>query len=695
MAVALAPHTDDFLSHGNHFSCSLSAVLIARVHAYGGHDAVEEVLRRARSPRTAQYLSDIVNWISYDEAVALWRAGTEVTHHPQFPRMVGEDAVRRLSGSPVAAMLRSLGSPERVYGQIATTATKYSVASRLEPLDVGPGYAELVSTPAEGFPRSADHCAWTCGLLTQPPILFGLGPAVVEHEECAAYGAEVCRYRVSWTVPDGDQDAESERNAALVAQLEAMKERLHSVFATASDLIGADDISEVLARITDRAAVEIRAPSYLLAIRTAPDGPILCHHRGIDDDAAMGYAETVLANHPAALPESWLVVPVRSSRRDYGRLLALYDGERSFFAEERGLLEVYARYAASALDSATALMEATQRYGQSSALLSLARALADAGTSAEIAWRLTDAVPGVIDCDVVTVSVWDAVAEELVEHTRDRAAPDGRQEPLPRWKPTPGNVLQRMLDDPDPAPMFIDDDHGDPEIRAACRALGHAATLIVPLVAGGELLGMLSVSVTERPERLAPGQDLLDRVSGVAAQATTALQNGRLLDQITHQATHDDLTGLANRAQFKQRLNAAVHDARLCGEAVTVFYLDLDGFKPVNDEFGHDAGDELLAAVARRLQACMRPSDLVARLGGDEFSILIENGAGEQAVAAVARRLEASFAEPFEVEGRTLRVGASIGRATFPADAAGAEQLLSAADEAMFACKRERKAGRG
>ncbi len=690
MATA-TERASDFLSRGNHFSCSMSAVLVARVHAYGGPQAVAELLELAGSRRSAEYLADIVNWISYEEAVALWRAGAVVTHHPQFARAVGEDAARRLNGSPIAALLRSLGSPERVFQQIATTATKYSVATRLETIDVGPGFAEIIAQPSEGFPRSPDHCAWTAGLMTQPTILFGLPPAVVEHEECAALGAEVCRYRVRWETSDGGDDGESARNDALLSQLEAMKERLHSMFATASDLIGADDLSEVLARITDRAAVEIRAPSYLLAIRTTPDGPILCHHRGIDDDRAIAYAERVLADPAAALPESWLVVPVRSSRRDYGRLLALYGEDRTFFAEERGLLEIYARYAASALDSATALKEAEERNGQSSALLSLARALADAGASDEIAQRLASAVPGVIDCDRVAVALWDDELGELAERTVSYPGHEDRHEEPLRAKPTPGGPLQRLLDDPTPEPIFVDPDHGDPLLRQFFGAAGAVASLIVPLVIPGRLLGVLAVSVTERAARLRPTQDLLDRISGVAAQATTALQNGRLLDQITYQATHDDLTGLANRPNFKHRLAAAVRDARVRGDEVSAFYLDLDGFKPVNDEFGHDTGDALLAAIAQRLRASMRPCDVVARLGGDEFAIVVESGATAEAVEAVAGRLRACFAEPFQVGGHRLAVTASIGRATHPGEAADAEQLLSRADAAMFAAKRERR----
>jgi diguanylate cyclase (GGDEF)-like protein len=688
MAIAL-DRGSDFTAHGNHFSCSMTTVLVARVQAYGGNEAVNEMLKVAGSRRTAEFLTDIVNWISYDEALALWRAGAQVTHHPDFAWAVGTDAARRLNSSPIAALMRSLGSPERVYGEIATAATKYSVATHLETVDSGPGFAEIIATPADGFPRSADHCAWSRGLLSQPTILFGMPAAEVGHEECAALGALNCRYRVTWEQHATDVGLESERNATLVGQLEAMKERMHSMFATASDLIGSDDITNVLARITDRAAVEIRAPSYLLAIRTTPDGPILSHHRGIDDELAEGYAETMLANHPAALPPSWLVVPVRSSRRDYGRLLALYDDDRSFFAEERGLLEIYARYAASALDSATALMEATQRYRHSSALLSLARALADAGTSQEVARRLADAVPAVVDCDRVGVCVWDAARGVLVHSATTRPGPGTEPEVGEwTWTPTPAGPLQRMLDDPHAAPLFVDADSGDAALRELCAKFGAVASLFVPLAAHDQFLGLLTVSALAQPERLQPTQDLLDRVSGVAAQATTALQNGRLLDQMTHQALHDDLTGLANRLHFKSRLGAAVQLGLEQGRQVTAFYLDLDWFKLVNDEFGHDAGDELLAAVARRLESCTRPDDLVARLGGDEFAILIDAASTPAATEAVAARLDGAFAGPFAVAGRRMVVGASIGRATFPQDAPTAEQLLSHADAAMFAHKR-------
>ena len=268
---------------GHHFSCSLTAVLLARVQAFGGDEAVGRMLREAGSVRTPAYLTDIANWISFDEALALWSAGASVTRHPQFARAVGEDAARRLNASPVAALLRSLGSPEAVYAQIALTAAKFTVVTTMEAVDVGTGRAVIEARAVPGFARSADHCAWTCGLLTQPTVLFGLAPATVAHDQCEALGAQSCRYTITWQAgvgrPGGESDLEVE---GLQAQLDAMRERMRSMFATASDLIGTDDLGDVLARITDRAAIEVRAPRYLLTVRTGPGEPAHCHHKGFD-----------------------------------------------------------------------------------------------------------------------------------------------------------------------------------------------------------------------------------------------------------------------------------------------------------------------------------------------------------------------------------------------------------------------------
>jgi diguanylate cyclase (GGDEF)-like protein len=674
-----------------HFSCSLSVVLLARVRDYGGEGAVAELLRRAGSHRTVEELSDIVNWISYDEAIALWRAGAEITHHPHFARAVGEDSARRLNSSHVAALLRSLGSPEAVYASIATTSTKYSTVARLEAVDSGPGYARIVAIPSDGFSRAAEHCAWTMGLLSQPTMLFGLPAAHVEHECCAAFGAPACEYRVTWPADQSREQSESSEQLAVIQdQLEAMKERVRSMYQTASDLISAGRLEDVLARITDRAASEVRAPRYLLAVRMPAEQEVHIHHRGFSEEEAERCAERVLDRHPVELPDSWLVVPVRSNRHDYGRLLAMYDTAAGFFPQERELFQVYSRYAASALDSASSLLEAERRYRQSSALLGLARSLAAAGTSNEVTRRLAESVPAVVDCDRVGVYLWDAPRGELV---RSSITQGGQDPPVQlsesRWTPSSGSVLDLLVRDPEPDPIFVDEHTGDPRVRRLFSSLGFSASILVPLVAPGQFLGLLSVSVFEHPERLRLTSDLVDRLSGVAAQATTALQNGQLLDQITYQAMHDQLTGLANRVQFTTQLRAAVHEAREQRRELSLFYLDLDRFKPVNDEYGHEVGDALLIAVSERLKSCTRAEDGIARLGGDEFAILVRSDAPE-GLGDFPERVRAAFQDPFTVGGHELRVGASVGRSVYPVDAEDAEGLLRHADAAMFEAKRAR-----
>jgi diguanylate cyclase (GGDEF)-like protein len=687
----MAPASSGALSvtaEGSHFSCSMTAVLLARVAAHGGERAVGGLLEAAGSTRPPDYLLDTGNWISYDEAVALWRAGAMVTHHPQFARAVGEDTVRRLGASPVASLLRSLGGPEHVFSHIAASGAKFSSVTTLEAIRTGAGFADIVAKPAKGFPRSAEHCAWTCGLFTQPPVLFGLAPAVVEHEQCAAFGAAECDYRVVWEPQQVTADRqEPEALAPLQRQLDAMHERLRSMFATAADLISPDEIRVVLGRIVDRAAAEVRAPRYLLAVRL--NGRVHTHHKGLDERQVDSYVHRILEQDPSSLPAHWLTSAVRSSRQDYGWLVAIYGEDQSFFPQEHELLDVYARYAATALDNANALIETRDRYAQSSALLDLARALAAAGTTGEVARRLADAVPAVVDCDRVDVYLWNEVRGELIRAASSCNDGDEDHSEPSAWSPSPGGLLERLLSDPQPEPVLISGETVDPDLKDLRDCTGADQMMLVPLTTPESLLGLLSVWIVGDQPLLVPSPDLLDRLSGVAAQASTALQNGHLVDQITFQALHDELTGLANRHQFADALRGSIIRARTRSALVSLFYVDLDGFKPVNDEHGHDAGDELLVQVARRLAACVRGEDTVARIGGDEFAVLLDVHVAPQASDAVSQRLAKAFAQPFVIGGRRIMLHASIGQAQFPRDADNAEGLRRTADAAMFAVKRE------
>jgi diguanylate cyclase (GGDEF)-like protein/PAS domain S-box-containing protein len=159
-----------------------------------------------------------------------------------------------------------------------------------------------------------------------------------------------------------------------------------------------------------------------------------------------------------------------------------------------------------------------------------------------------------------------------------------------------------------------------------------------------------------------------------------------LEQQLTHQAFHDALTGLANRALFRDRLGHAMARARGVG-GYGVLFIDLDDFKTVNDSLGHAAGDELLREMTARLRTCLRDGDTAARLGGDEFAILVEDLEGDDHCTDIARRLLQSMAEPFDINGTEVTTGASIGIAVGGAGSAAAEDLMRNADLALYDAK--------
>jgi diguanylate cyclase (GGDEF)-like protein len=162
--------------------------------------------------------------------------------------------------------------------------------------------------------------------------------------------------------------------------------------------------------------------------------------------------------------------------------------------------------------------------------------------------------------------------------------------------------------------------------------------------------------------------------------------------RLAHEAAYDGLTGLPNRPRLLRRLDQALGAPVGPADAVAVLFLDLDGFKAVNDRLGHAVGDAVLAAVAQRLQHCMRPPDTVARLGGDEFVVLVEHVLEPAALDRLARRLLDRLARPYAVEGHTIRLGVSIGVAQGSAGHSRPDELLRQADAALLQAKAAGKA---
>jgi diguanylate cyclase (GGDEF)-like protein len=657
----------------------MASTLVRRMRATGGEAAVAALIAESGIEHDAEYLENLDNWMSYADAAALMETAVRLSGDQDVIRRVGEDTVRQHAGTAVATLLRSLGSPQAVFEQLTLAATKFSTVIDLAPVEVEPGRVVVCAKAKPGYTRHRLHCQYTQGMLSSPPVLFGLPPARVVESLCEARGDGECRYTVTWDAQRAAEAADPQQLVtALEVQLAAMTSRLESVYATARDLIALDDVDAALTRITERAATAVRAPKYLLAVRAAGDD-VHVHHRGFGDADTDAAARELLAADVEQDP-SRIVVEVASAIRHYGRLMA-ESPDGGFFPHERDLFDVYARYAAAVLDTATALDEARLRQRQSQALLGLSRAVAAAPTSDDVAERLASAVPAVVDCDRAIVFLWDEDARELTCHALN-GMPGPARDFARELRITPDDtpLLAELLEGRS-TPVFFDRGAYDPFVRGVMRQTGAEALVAVPIVANERFYGILNVSVTDRPERLRRTPALLDSLAGVVAQAATALDNARLMETMAHQARHDNLTGLLGHRAFHESLAEGLE-----GERFSLAMVDIDDFKQINDAFGHPVGDEALRLVSDALERNVREHDRVFRVGGEEFAVLLAGLTGEHAAQA-AERLRVAVAEvPFRVP---LRV--SVGVASWPGGSAERDALIQNADAALYDAKRAGK----
>lgn len=202
----------------------------------------------------------------------------------------------------------------------------------------------------------------------------------------------------------------------------------------------------------------------------------------------------------------------------------------------------------------------------------------------------------------------------------------------------------------------------------------------------GGILILLAVVITNTIRRV-----LNRNANIIQAQFSELEQAGSLLE---HQATHDPLTGLANRALFYHRTHEAIQHASEEKFGLVVMYIDLDDFKQVNDIHGHAAGDALLLRVARRLQLAVRKTDTTARLGGDEFALLCVGLEETPATHEFCKKIEHEVSQPVYFDGLMLNPACSIGVAVYPGEGNDLDALIKTADAKMYAVKRERKSAR-
>lgn len=223
-------------------------------------------------------------------------------------------------------------------------------------------------------------------------------------------------------------------------------------------------------------------------------------------------------------------------------------------------------------------------------------------------------------------------------------------------------------------------------------------TLSIPILLGGKPSGFFNLDNFEHDKAFGP--EAIDIAQALAVQAAIALQRLRLeaqlkaeRDRYEHLAGHDALTGLPNRMLFQDRLEQALARARRREAIVGLVFLDLDGFKEVNDTLGHDAGDELLRVLATRLAGTLRAEDTLARLGGDEFAVILSELAHVEDAEQVVKKLLDTLEEPLALRGQTVKVSGSFGISLYPIDATSPGELLKYADIALYRVKGEGKRG--
>jgi len=668
---------EDAVGGGCHFAGVNTWLLARYLRDNGGPNTVERLLREAGDTRTVEDLFDLATWSSYDQFRRLLEIAGESFGGDEALRRAASGGLADPSMPELTEMLQSLGSPEALIAMITESGgASLAPVIALEGHAVGPAEWIVREWFVDGFTPFREYCSWAAGLYANVPKLFGMRPEV-EHLACACDGAPTCEYRIRWF-----PDEPAANTEFLETRIEILSARLESLHQTVGDLVSDGDLEQVLAKIVTSAAHAVNAPIFVLALEALPTAANHVYARGVGDDEAARLAAELLAAGRGP-DEHRLVVEVLSNQRRYGRLAAMNPSGR-FFPQEQTVLEAYARLAAAALDSALALEDSRRQARTARALLDLSNALAQFTTTDDMAANIARAVPAVIGCDRAAVALFEpgATSGRIVATCGYSVSADVRLRSMevPVARSHAGGTGVMVWNRESAAHLNI--------LPLLMDELGSAAVATIPIVVDDERIGLVVGDVVERPQRMLDDPELEGRLRGVASQATIAIRNARLVEGIRHQALHDVLTGLPNRTLILDRVEQMLARARRNGVETAALFLDLDGFKQVNDTLGHDAGDRLLKSVAARLLTTLREGDTIARLGGDEFVVLVEGGTPTGSPELVAERLLEVLREPFEIEDAarpSVHITASIGIAR--GKRISATDLLRDADIALYEAK--------
>ncbi|HVU73819.1 MAG TPA: EAL domain-containing protein [Mycobacteriales bacterium] len=654
--------------------------VIDYVRTHYGDDHVARMLQVAGESRPLHVLEDEGVWSTYDQKIALFAAAAEVTDRDDIAQLIGESALSSSVGSTMKVTLALVGSPQGVLRGIPRASMKFSTVADMRAVQVTRSSAVLHYRVHDGYALSRYDCDYSIGLLSNVPALFGLPAATVKHDVCQVRGADECIYELSWRP---FRRLAKRRRPELPA--DALLTRLNQLQDTLGDLVATSSVDEVLDTVAARAGTSVSAERFVLAARIEGREAVHVRSTGFTPSEAQQIADDLAARRPVQVGDEHAeVVDVRTATHSYGHLVAF--ARYPFLDHERELLEAYARLAATALTSVTALAAAEDRRQAAEALLGLASTLHRAHTSNDVASAVSVASQTVMGTDAAGVLLFDAE-----NNTLRVAGHHG-------FEPSFGPLLEAMTIRPEDTPEIGDilahpnrprvyEPGDDPFISGLMQALGLGRIAVLTINGDERTHGVLIVGWFSTTNAPVVGPSLFARLTGLADQATSALEKAELVDRVHAQATTDALTGVANRRLLAERLTNAMLAAGPATQPALLF-IDLDRFKMINDTLGHAAGDALLKVVAQRLQGCVRGEDLVARLGGDEFTVLLPSVTDAGTAEQLAERIVATLAEPVSVDGRTLHVRCSVGVLLVSSDTAGVSEALRDADAAMYAAKK-------
>lgn len=638
-----------------------------------GEDALEELLGRTGLSRVVLEREFANEWRASAEMDAVLEVALELTQDRDLGRRIGEQAFYEIPDA--YPFLIGTGS----IGAAVVEAVNIASRSRVRtPFEVREVTSQSVTVVGDGSSRGYLGCGITQGFWSQIPSLFGAVGSVVELQ-CESRGDSHCEYLVRWEFP---ATARGVRSHTQQDRRESLLRRYEQMHAMAAEFANTTNIEQLLPAIARKAAAVVAAPFSIVAIE--PPAEVGLWNIGSYGLTKKEAERMVAAYHETGkLPTTaaHIISPIRPEQGSYGYIIALQQDGIPIRSHDQRMLNAFTAFAAPSIETAQAMEASCLERDAAWALLQLSHSLAKLTDVRDIAREVSRAVPYVVPCDETSVLRW--------------CPDDGTMTILGSWpRVAPAELQTFPVDEAGSTwelvtkhvPVTITSSTASQATKSYITERTVDSLLAVPIVVQGELFGMVTAGLKGHEQRLHT-EKLVERLSGIADQAALAFYNALLLRSAKHQATHDALTGLPNRTMMEQYLAEALEGITSVHSFVTAMFIDLDGFKEVNDLHGHLVGDSVLRTVAERLETGLGPSGVVGRLGGDEFLAVLRAPGQAAQSPKIAQTLLSALIEPIQVGALTVTIGASIGIASTNNPKGDKVALLRAADKAMYLAK--------